>query len=1538
MATVSQIVAQVIETLSNSISELMLLVISWQEQNAQPPSTLSERVDGVSQAAMLVQNVARQLGDTEYGAYPDIKARVVAAAENVSTANAELKSALAALVSGGTGLEEGWSGLVKAIKEISGETIKLLQIVYGAEKEKIFRAAEEALDALAKVNPDEAATVPKDFVAAVNAAATKAAQLGAMLQGKAQDTDSPVQKQQLIEMGQRLRKDAEGLIGNVNKLLKDPKSADLRGVVVQDLGKLNNTIDEATQLLNEMDHEFDDAHSRFEDASRSMERSLAELERMKLATYAEDILVTAAKEKEATRFLAEDLDDEDPDAARATLERTKGLEERLEKLAQLELGTVKDAGKKRELERIAGELAPAFAAYESAAKAAIAAPGDTGKRQALDRQQAALTQKIENLERFVENPGARLRAMARKEKEDLDKLAVGAEEQDARNVSRAAKAVVAENKDVLAMARRQAGQTEDPVRKRQIMDGCDELERLLPHNIMAAKAVLENPDDSAAVDNLRTRTHDLKAHIDALVENACPHPELELIEAVALEKQLVRTMQSAAKGGDKAKLGQAAPSMHNNTQRISELSKQIVTKFDDRSRKARLIDALSKLDRATKQYDNDAKAMADNPSNPTVCSRVEKGVAEIDRLLQVVLDETEAELFAEALRQKADLAAMRNATNAGDRRTMAETAQTIAKRQANLVAMARANARRTEDPLKRKQMLDDIDGLDFFLSDAVGAAAAAADNPDDEAAKRRLAESVMLMDSLLGDMMAGGGGSGEGTRRGKGSGQEGMNEGLLELQALMPEMMAAARAVASDPSAANRQRMEKILTELELQALNDERGALAAALRDHNANLAELCDAAERGDKAGTTAALAKLQESHTRVVGQARSIASKTEDEVRRKKMLDACDELDMLFPMVGQAANAVAADPQNAQKRDELREVVRRIHHNGNVIAQAACLTPEIVVAQSARREQEALKRLQAACAAGDVPGRDTAFQDVEAANRHLVESARQCAKNIGDPALHKRVMENITELERLMPNLNASTDKAAHNKNDAQAQRKAAEDIVKASHLINRIVADTRANPIAVCQEEDALLQSLAGHITGVSAEAAQDVQAFQKKHVELKEVLAAEMKRMTNPQRKQAIVAAVERMDKFIPHHIQSAMKVLQAPTDNEARENFNTTHLHLRAGLASIIAALRPSLPNVVNNDRQQGKLLLAQLRDTCKRGDEENSEKVLTALGPVSSRIVKAGKEYAAKGGSPSDSKKVLDAANKLEQLQSTVAQVARAARSNPRDAAKQQALAAHTRKMEECFDTIADTVCQPSTSSKDEARRRLNALLASTRSGRIDSQRFLGAASALADHINGLGGAGDLNSNLSSLNKHLTADRALRPKAAGGIDDLLEFLAGIGSEEAFQPKTWDEMINKVAEDVKKAAGRDDSDPIMKHTRLVGLELARIAKAAKEGDRMNMVKGGRDAARAVNALIAILKPLAARCKDPRTKDRLLRTIQAMNNYSTQLQILCAVKAGSAIGDQDADTQGQLVAVARSLGKTLTESVDTVKTMRSAKFI
>jgi len=113
----------------------------------------------------------------------------------------------------------------------------------------------------------------------------------------------------------------------------------------------------------------------------------------------------------------------------------------------------------------------------------------------------------------------------------------------------------------------------------------------------------------------------------------------------------------------------------------------------------------------------------------------------------------------------------------------------------------------------------------------------------------------------------------------------------------------------------------------------------------------------------------------------------------------------------------------------------------------------------------------------------------------------------------------------------------------------------------------------------------------------------------------------------------------------------------------------------------------------------------------------------------------------------------------------------------------------------------------------------------------------------------------------------------------------------------------------------------------------VALALAELGNAARSGNRTELLKASKAAALHIAALCKKLQELAAKIpgntlQEKRLKDQLLKAAQGLRDMSTQLKILCAVKAATI--EDSRDTDGALSILTRNLGTVMMTGLDAMQ--------
>jgi hypothetical protein len=146
---------------------------------------------------------------------------------------------------------------------------------------------------------------------------------------------------------------------------------------------------------------------------------------------------------------------------------------------------------------------------------------------------------------------------------------------------------------------------------------------------------------------------------------------------------------------------------------------------------------------------------------------------------------------------------------------------------------------------------------------------------------------------------------------------------------------------------------------------------------------------------------------------------------------------------------------------------------------------------------------------------------------------------------------------------------------------------------------------------------------------------------------------------------------------------------------------------------------------------------------------------------------------------------------------------------------------------------------------------------------------------------------------------------------------------------------TFDEVLAAVAAEMHNAAKNlsQEADSLAR-------ELANLARAARSGNKQDMLLAAKAAAAFIQAYCKQLDLLAKQIPgrnmaEKREQDNLFRYQQALKNYGTQLKILSSVKAASI--EDSKDTDASLTTLTRNLGDVVQASLHSMAVTRDAIF-
>jgi uncharacterized protein YukE len=244
-----QIVRQIIDILSDGVSELVLLVVVLREQNAQMPPSLPTHAIQVNDTAKKLGLIARKLAATDYKDFQEIAVEINEASDALDEATKTMEGAVK-MLSGGA-KQKGWDDLVDACRVMSGKTIRLLQIVYGAPLKRLKINADRLAAEINKFPPNPRGLHdPKNqqkLLDDLKPITDKALRLEKHLNDRAKAAETPQARKQLQDAANDARKAAEDLVAAVNHALSNPdKPADLS----KPLENLRNAVDRGRDLAD----------------------------------------------------------------------------------------------------------------------------------------------------------------------------------------------------------------------------------------------------------------------------------------------------------------------------------------------------------------------------------------------------------------------------------------------------------------------------------------------------------------------------------------------------------------------------------------------------------------------------------------------------------------------------------------------------------------------------------------------------------------------------------------------------------------------------------------------------------------------------------------------------------------------------------------------------------------------------------------------------------------------------------------------------------------------------------------------------------------------------------------------------------------------------------------------------------------------------------------------------------------------------------------------------------------------------------------
>jgi hypothetical protein len=1045
--------------------------------------------------------------------------------------------------------------LVDACRIMSGKTIKLLQIVYGAELKRLFTVADDLLSSLGGLDASVAETDPQAFADKASELASKAAQLAAYVSARAKDEESPILKAELTRQAKALDDKASDLINAVNALLEDPTDPNKRKAVQSAIKDLEELIAATASTARETQADMPGAEESLptlhkaitKKAAEDLELVMHEAARAAAApapVAAATSAITFAPVAEPVRespvdSLLEKLRRAADDLATAAAEKDASAaaaagQDLLDALAELKQGCEqltainKDAGRKQELQNSIAQLERLIAAEMAAAKKAV----ETGDAKAVAEAKA----RAADLKRLLDNiHNQTVPTVADKMQQMKDIIAEiqdAAKKGDTKKVD-ALRALLGKLALDLEHEGKWIAQSHtDPKTAASLVRAID-----------ALIAATRNIDIAASTND--------KAKLDASAKNA--HAAIEELLALsnALPLSTIKSVQNdldvlelAVNSGDAIGLVNASAAMSKNVSALMKQAREAALKTADPEQRARIQNNLGALSKALADQLAAIKRFQLNPNDPDAKADLLSKTAAVRDALRALEDSLAGR--AGATEGVADAAAVAAALN-GITSTMSKLDQLAAKLKANPKDKA------AQDALKAA--LGDLDSLNAALVDGISkdpeiaivakaeevktiaddmSASLAAKDPKAtvEGSKRLAAASKQLVEQLralsvaaksTGDLSRGAelDAAADNVNNAFAAALKAVKD-ALDNPDDAAKQLEAQRAIAVLKNAAER------AAQLTGSSPHDEKDMrdLAKQLEE---DFQRAKDAAARGDHTAVEQALQKLEKDRAKFVRAAVRREPHLLDAQKRKAAHDALEEFKSLADKLGHAARELARNPKDAKASQHLDQV-----SSGAVKKAQDVMNAHNSDAVAAVQDLEAsLDKLMDALDRGDAQAAANEAKQAVAKTNALVP----LVQNETDPAKREKLLAALKDLnENHIRTILTDASEAIKDPANITKREKVREDIAKAkvatSKMIGALSPDNDRQGAAAVAQAQADVASLQAAIrSGDAAKIKAAKESLQKDLQAAIDTLRAAIEAETDPIKKKALETKLKRLEKL-----------------------------------------------------------------------------------------------------------------------------------------------------------------------------------------------------------------------------------------------------------------------------------------------------------------------------------------------------------------------------------------------------------------------
>ncbi len=185
--------------------------------------------------------------------------------------------------------------------------------------------------------------------------------------------------------------------------------------------------------------------------------------------------------------------------------------------------------------------------------------------------------------------------------------------------------------------------------------------------------------------------------------------------------------------------------------------------------------------------------------------------------------------------------------------------------------------------------------------------------------------------------------------------------------------------------------------------------------------------------------------------------------------------------------------------------------------------------------------------------------ALQQMQIAQAELLQNAQQSAKESDDPKQRMRLLDSISELEKLLPLQKDAAIRCLRAPNDPKQKADLKETNVKLRDALDEISETLRpgaATASAVAEEEKKIEQVKQAAERGDQRALEEALAELLVTNEKLKQKVQGTAKRTDDPMNKLELLNSLAELEKLLPYEVNAAKRVAQNPKDKKARKDLD----------------------------------------------------------------------------------------------------------------------------------------------------------------------------------------------------------------------------------------------------------------------------------------------------------------------------------------------------------------------------------------------